>query len=107
LAYGQTEVSFNTFPTASACGLFFTCAAGSTSTARAGWTAGGGFESMFAPRWSVKAEYLFVDLGSQSVTATGTAGPTFAFTASASFRENIARMGLDWHFGAAAIATRY
>lgn len=30
-----------------------------------GWTAGGGVEWMFAPRWTVKAEYLYADLGAQ------------------------------------------
>ena len=30
---------------------------------RVGYTVGGGLEWMFAPNWSVKAEYLYVDLG--------------------------------------------
>jgi outer membrane immunogenic protein len=99
LAYGQTEVSFNTAPTGFACGPGFTCAAASSSTTRAGWTAGGGFEWMIVPHWSLKAEYLYVDLGTQSATsATTTAGPAFGFTASARFRENIARGGVNWHF---------
>lgn len=29
-----------------------------------GWTLGAGFEYMFAPQWSLKAEYLYADLGS-------------------------------------------
>jgi outer membrane immunogenic protein len=97
LAYGQTEVSFNTFPPGIACGPGFTCANGSSSSTRAGWTAGGGFEWMIAPHWSVKAEYLYADLGTQSVTAISTA-PAFGFTASTRFRENIARGGVNWHF---------
>ena len=36
----------------------------SSSYTAVGWTAGGGAEWAFAPRWSVKLEYLFVDLGS-------------------------------------------
>ncbi len=36
------------------------------SETRAGWTLGGGWEWMFAPRWSVKAEYLYYDLGTVS-----------------------------------------
>ncbi|MGD0040476.1 MAG: outer membrane beta-barrel protein, partial [Isosphaeraceae bacterium] len=31
------------------------------STTRAGYAAGGGFEWMIAPHWSLKLEYLFVD----------------------------------------------
>jgi outer membrane immunogenic protein len=45
------------------CGSF-PAVAGSTSTARAGSTIGGGVEYMFAPHWTVKAEYLYYDLGS-------------------------------------------
>lgn len=35
----------------------------SYSDTRWGWTAGGGVEWAFAPNWSIKAEYLYVDLG--------------------------------------------
>ena len=31
-----------------------------------GWTAGGGLEWMFMPNWSLKAEYLYYDLGNAS-----------------------------------------
>lgn len=33
-----------------------------------GWTAGGGIEYAFAPGWSAKAEYLYMDLGTQGYT---------------------------------------
>ena len=37
-----------------------------------GWTAGGGVEWMFAPHWSAKVEYLYVDLsGSNSLNNSG------------------------------------
>jgi opacity protein-like surface antigen len=36
----------------------------SAAGSRLGWTAGGGVEWMVAPKWSVKAEYLYYDLGS-------------------------------------------
>ncbi len=32
----------------------------------AGWTVGGGLEYALAPNWSVKAEYLYVDLGKEA-----------------------------------------
>ena len=35
---------------------------GGNSSARAGWTAGGGVEWAFASNWSAKVEYLYVDL---------------------------------------------
>ena len=39
--------------------------AGSISETRSGWTAGVGGEYAFANNWSVKLEYLFVDLGTK------------------------------------------
>ena len=36
---------------------------------RFGWTVGAGGEWMIAPKWSIKAEYLFVDLGRSSYHA--------------------------------------
>jgi outer membrane immunogenic protein len=32
-----------------------------------GWTLGGGIEAMICPNWSIKAEYLHVDLGKHAV----------------------------------------
>ena len=61
LAYGQVR---------SASSVLFTSAGdtyvGSMDSTRVGWTAGAGGEWMIAPNWSVKAEYLYVDLGSSS-----------------------------------------
>ncbi|MFG3756370.1 outer membrane protein, partial [Klebsiella pneumoniae] len=37
------------------------------SAGRSGWTIGGGVEVMFAPNWSVKAEYDYYDFGSSIV----------------------------------------
>jgi outer membrane immunogenic protein len=63
----------------------------SDSTMHVGWTIGTGLEWMFAPQWSVKAEYLYVDLGhSTSTTPFSTIDhhPT----------ENIVRVGVNYHF---------
>jgi opacity protein-like surface antigen len=38
-----------------------------TSDWSAGWTVGGGVEWTLAQQWSVKAEYLYVDLGDISL----------------------------------------
>lgn len=64
-----------------------------------GWTAGGGFEWMFMPHVSLKAEYLYVDLGTQSTTEIYNYG-AFASSLTSSVRntENIARAGINWHF---------
>lgn len=48
---------------------------------RVGWTAGAGFEWMFARRWSAKAEYFYYDLGKANSTASALVnlgGPTSA-----------------------------
>lgn len=63
----------------------------STETTKMGWTAGGGVEWMFMPRWSVKAEYLYIDAGTTSLTLLGT-------TASGKLKDQVARIGINYHF---------
>jgi outer membrane immunogenic protein len=47
---------------------------GETSNDGTGWTVGAGVEWMFAPHWSVFAEYNFMGFGTQSATFTGCGG---------------------------------
>jgi len=76
---------------------------------RPGWTAGGGIEWMFMTHWSIKAEYLFYDLGRVNYQLShlrnfshATTPPTlFTDTAPSSttrFDGNIVRGGLNFHF---------
>jgi outer membrane immunogenic protein len=68
VAYGQVENSLNlTLPTVGP-SLF-----GSDSSTQVGWTAGGGIEYGLG-RWRLRAEYLHYDLGSHTITTTGSAG---------------------------------
>lgn len=70
-----------------------------------GWTLGGGIETMIASNWSVKAEYLFVDLKGISDTyiyATPFGGSTN--TISSDVREHIFRAGLNYHLGGPVVA---
>ncbi len=77
---------------------------GSLSTTRTGWTAGGGLEWMVAPNWSVKAEYLYYDLG----TTTFGLGPLTRLNVATSFVDqpsmrtrwngHVARAGINYHF---------
>jgi outer membrane immunogenic protein len=72
----------------------------SDSTTRAGWTVGGGLEWMFMPQWSIKAEYLYVDLGSFSTTSVNS-DPTLVnatINNDHHLRENIGRVGVNYHF---------
>jgi outer membrane immunogenic protein len=52
-----------------------TCFIGSSGTMAVGWTGGAGFEYAVSQRLSLKAEYLYVSLGSTSVTETAVALP--------------------------------
>ena len=82
------------------------------SAVRAGWTFGGGLEWMFVPGFTVKAEYLYYDLGHVNA-AIGVSGPvvlagfpgapspwfTNASTISARASGSILRVGLNYQIG--------
>ena len=108
LAYGQTDSSTSItqiIENAPAVPNHYS-SFGSISNSRVGWTAGGGGEWLFAPNWSVKVEYLYYNLGSVSYGLTplqnfNTAGTLFTSGAPFSrttFRGNIVRAGLNYHF---------
>lgn len=56
-----------------------------------GYTLGGGLEWQFAPNWSLKTEYLYVDLGEQTLS-----GPTGTYTTDTDF--HTVRAGVNFHF---------
>jgi outer membrane immunogenic protein len=75
-----------------------TNSASSTET-RVGWTLGGGVEWKFAPSWSIKAEYLYVDLGSTTYTSLNSVvGASASIIHNHHLTENIARVGLNYSF---------
>ena len=63
------------------------------SNTSTGWTAGGGVEWMFAPHWSAKAEYLYVDLSSNG-------GANNGWNIGYNFQPaiNVVRAGVNYHF---------
>jgi outer membrane immunogenic protein len=63
----------------------------------AGWAAGAGAEVIAAGAWSIKLEYLHVDLGSQTDTAQSQINSA-AITHSHSLTEDIARIGVNYHW---------
>jgi outer membrane immunogenic protein len=79
---------------------------GSSSSTRAGWTAGGGVEYGVTSNWTVKAEYLYVNLGTQSFADSLAAGgfPGATFTHQQTLNENIVRVGLNYRFGGPVVA---
>ena len=83
--------------------------AGSTSTTRVGWTLGAGGEYALGPKWSLKAEYLYVDLGSFSYLDPNVpppAFPTFSYTTDGKTRFHVARLGLNLKFSGMPLASR-
>jgi outer membrane immunogenic protein len=65
----------------------------SGSKFRAGWAVGAGVETAFWRNWSVKAEYLYIDLGKTVLFNIGPGVPeTVSFTA------NVFRVGLNYKF---------
>jgi outer membrane immunogenic protein len=67
------------------------------SKVKAGWTLGAGIEGALAGRWTWKAEYLYVDLGSLDFSSPGPfAGETVS--GHARFTTNIVRGGINYRF---------
>jgi len=107
LAYGKTEISFNTADADFGCIPNATlCANGSSSGVKVGWTAGGGIEAMIANAWSLKAEYLYLDLGSRSADIVASTAPVI-YTPSTEFREHIVRVGVNYHFNTGPVVAKY
>ena len=63
----------------------------SDNATKAALAVGGGVEYMFAPSWSTKLEYLYLDTGNTSLTLFGT-------TYDGRAKNHIVRAGLNYHF---------
>ena len=96
---------------------------GNSNTLAVGWNAGGGFEWMFMPNWSVKTEAIYYNLGSQTITSY-TYAPAYIFTSGSTTRTGdwltknmnqisyngiIARAGINYHFnlGSMPVVTKF
>ena len=85
---------------------------GRDRTTKTGYTVGGGIEHMFSPNWSVKAEYLYYDLGSSNVNVALVPGLAPAPVSGGGtgydsrFRNDghIVRAGLNYKFGGPVVA---
>jgi outer membrane immunogenic protein len=84
------------------CDLGVTCYAGSSGSTATGWTAGAGLEYAVTRNVTIKAEYLYVDLGNVAVTERVTLfpAPTTASSFNANFHTsfNVARVGVNYRF---------
>ena len=101
ISYLNPRVNFLPFTTAAG-----GANAGSASSTKVGWTIGAGFERMLDNNWSVKAEYLYVDLGTQSFSSLYTDLQPAVFTVQHkdSLTTNILRLGVNYRFGGPVVA---
>jgi len=102
LAYGRADHNLNESCISCQGNQVLGPVASSHTDTKAGWTVGGGAEYLHGPHWLLRAEALYVDLGSETHT------DVFAFPGGAVGREIvkwddqfwIARLGLAYKFGA-------
>jgi outer membrane immunogenic protein len=76
------------------------------SEVRFGWTVGAGIEYALAPNWSVKAEYNFMDFGTQNYTFNY-APPPLVERWDISQQVHIAKVGINYRFGPSGVVARY
>lgn len=89
-AYGHTTSSANA-------GAFGLAAAASSGQTGNGWTAGGGLEYAFNPWLSFKTEYLYLNLGTNTITSGTAAGVPFSLGEKTTI--HTAKVGLNLKLG--------
>jgi outer membrane immunogenic protein len=72
--------------------------AGSGSSTRYGWTAGGGLEYGFGDNWTARIEYLYIDLGTFSYQAPHAFADSVWYV-DAHLRSHVVRLGVNYRFG--------
>lgn len=97
VAFGESKFSLSMAETFAG-----NVAAVTDNDTRVGWVAGGGVEWAFAPNWSLKGEYQYIDLGSRTVTApefTAAGAPTaFAVSTDVDTTFHTGRLGINYRF---------
>ena len=63
---------------------------------RVGWTAGGGIEYALARNWTIRAEYLHIDLGHADISALASDGNTYTWRSH--LTDDVVRMGVNYRF---------
>jgi outer membrane immunogenic protein len=88
-AFGDVRANFSSDPV--------------SDVTKTGWAGGAGVEIAFAPHWTAKAEYLFVDLPNGSCTTNcaiqNPNGPPLIPNIAVKFNESIVRAGVNYRFG--------
>jgi len=102
LALSDVKASNNFFDKSAITGIILARGASSNTRTKAGYTLGGGVEASLWGPWSIKAEYLYVDLGKVSTSGiiVPPVGPTRSpLDTSVDLTANIARVGINYSFG--------
>ena len=103
LAYGGVRTTV-TNSYAPATGNF----AGNDSSTRVGWAAGAGVEWGFAPSWTLRGEYLHLDLGRSNVTMADPAAlPGVVAIYGFSHVTDTVRVGVNHRFGPTSVVAKY
>ncbi|HZE55316.1 MAG TPA: outer membrane beta-barrel protein [Bradyrhizobium sp.] len=78
---------------------------GISDNTRVGWAAGAGIEWAFAPSWSLKGEYLRIDLGSSTIRVAFPTGDFIDYR----FRHayDVAKVGINLKLGAPPVVAKY
>jgi outer membrane immunogenic protein len=100
LAYGNVDYAGQTVYFANS--IFLQQFPASFTETNVGWTVGGGLEYAFGRHWSVRAEYLYYDLGDQDRSGPfinrGVLNPPFAVHYNWETNGNIVRGGVNFKF---------
>jgi opacity protein-like surface antigen len=101
VAYGGAELAFDQRQPGLNCPFNDVCSTGSVSKTKVGWTVGAGYEYAVTNRVTLKAEYLYVDLGNVSLTSADTGGLAVVglplnYGVNTKFTDNIVRFGLNY-----------
>lgn len=94
---GLTKINSNYYFTDEAEALI----SGSINTVKPGYTLGAGLEYKLTPRFSIKAEYIYVNFSSTNATTTGNnilvTNPDQIFKYSERFNASFIRIGINYH----------
>jgi outer membrane immunogenic protein len=75
------------------------------SATRSGWLIGAGFEYGFAPNWSAKIEYNYIDFGTERITLNGTGGRWVTFDSDQEIQT--VKLGINYRFGGGPVVAKY
>jgi outer membrane immunogenic protein len=70
-----------------------------------GWTIGAGLEYGLTPNWSVKAEYNYLDFGTERIGFTPNVGAPFQRDVDQNI--HVVKVGINYRFGAGPVVARY